>query len=329
MGIASLYRKLALSSPYMEVALRHLYWNHRSLFTRFNPYKASQGNKTIEEKKVDFNQILDWLREHGIKEGDLVIVHSSYDSLQCTGLSPEEIVTELLKLVGEKGTLAMPVIRRYRGEPKMDDLLKDDTDNNKYIYKVKKTAVVTGMLAYTLMKTSGSVTSRHPLNPMTAYGPLAVPMMEHNLDGDKPSPHGPNSSWKFCYDHNAWVISLGVDIGHFNTMAHVAEEAFGRWRWSDDEWFRIRSFQVIDDDFSQDVLVRERRPKWGTKYSAELNSYDDVLKHGIVERTIFGDGCPVCIESARSLVDHLFSINKNGHPYYILSDIFKFNKKIK
>lgn len=325
MSISSLYRKLALSSPYIEVTLRQFYWKHHGLFTRFNPYKANHVNYYSNEERLNFEHILAWLKEQGIKKGDLVVVHSSYDALQSTGLSPEEIISKLIDFVGKEGTIAMPVIRRYKGEPKMDDLLKNDNDTKQYKYNVQKTAVVTGMLSYTLMKTPGSVTSRHPLNPMTAYGPLAAQMMEHNLDGEKPSPHGPNSAWKFCYDHNAWVISLGVDIGHYNTMAHVAEEGFGRWRWTDDEWFRIRSFQVIDGDFVKDVQVKERRPKWGTIYSAELNSYDDVLKHGIVKR-IFFSNCPICIESSKSLVDHLLSINKNGHPYYLWRDIFKFNK---
>lgn len=325
MTLGKIYKRIALFSPFFEIVLRQLYWRNYNFFKRFNPYKKNNNHVTKGVSQLDFNKILLWLQSEGVRKGDLIIIHSSYDSLECTGLSPEEIIDKLISLVGPKGTVAMPVIRRYKGSPKGKAILTEDLTDTKLVYKVRKTAVVTGLLPYSLMKREDSYVSHHPLNPMAAVGALAKEMMVHNLDGDTPSPHGPNSSWKFCYDHNAWIIGLGVDLQHYTTIAHVAEEAFGDWRWSDEEWYRLRKFEVIDDNFHQEVVVKERKPHWGMKNCAEMYSYQKVLEAGLVQRCDFGDGVRVCIESSRDLVDFLRSRNHNGYPYYELRDFFKLN----
>lgn len=324
MNLSTLYQRVALISPYIEILLRQLYWRNVSIFGRYNPNKPKHDISDKTTESVYFDDILQWLLSQGIQKGSLMVIHSSYDALSCTGLSPEEIIDSLIGFVGENGTIAMPAIRKFKGA-KTDPW--EDSDEKEYIYNVHKSAVISGFLPFTLMRREGSVISRHPLNPMVGFGPLAKKMMAHNIEGESPSPHGPNSSWKYCYDHDAWVIGLGVDLGHYNTIAHVAEEAFDDWRWTDEEWYRMRKFKVIDNDFSQDIMVKERKPQWGMLHDAEINAYQDILKNGIVKRIIFGDNLVVCVEKARELIDYLRTKNKKGHPYYVLSDLIRINHK--
>ena len=313
--IVFLYSKIVLLSPHIEVFFRKLYWKHVRELRKYRP-TTHVAAKAKENRNANFEDVISFLKERGVKEGTLLIVHSSYEALECTGLTPEEIIDALLKLIGPTGTLAMPAIRRYKGEPSVENILSFNTDDLVCVYNVKKTLITSGLLPYYLLKRSDSEVSRHPLNPMVAVGSWAKEMMEHNLDGEAPSPHGPNSSWKFCLDHDAFVVGLGVDLGHYNTMIHVAEEAFDDWRWDDNSWYRLRQFDVVDEDVRRRVVVRERRPEWGMLRIAEKKLAKDLLKYGVMEKKMEG-GILICFEKSRELISFLRMRNKNGYPYYV------------
>lgn len=316
MGISKIYNRIALISPYVEVMMRKLYWRNVKLLGKFNPNK----NKTVsvKGKHVDFDEVISWLEKNGVGKGSLLVVHSSYSALECTGLDANKIIDSLLELVGKEGTLAMPAIRRYKEEPHGADILKTDVSNLVCKYNVKKTKIQSGVLPFMMLRRKDSEISHHPFNPLVAIGPLAKPMMEHNLEGDRPSPHGPNSCWKFCYDHNAFVVGLGVDLDHYNTISHINEEAFGNWKWTDEEWYCERKFVIIDEEGNEkETTVRERKPEWGMLRFAELHANRDRNASGLIKRTKIDDEIVVCLEKARDYVDYLQENNKKGKYYYL------------
>lgn len=311
MEIKNLYKKIALLSPYIEVALRQIYWKNIKVFKKYNPNKATNVAKK-QRDFVDFEKVIDWLKAHGIGRGSLLIVHSGYGELECTGLTPEQIIDDLLGLVGPEGTLAMPVIRRYKKKQ-----VENQSSGSIYKYDVKKTVVISGMLPYTLMQHKDAVISHHPFNPMCAVGPLAKAMMEHNLEGDAPSPHGPNSSWRFCYDHGAKVCSIGTDIDHHNTIGHIVEESFGGWYWPDDVWFDFLTFVVVDENKKeQEIIVRNRKEEWGKLHLAEINSIIDAKKaHVMCSDNV--EGITVGFVDPQKMVPFFQLKNKKGYPYFL------------
>ena len=316
MNLARLYNRLALLSPRVEVMLRKFYWKNIKRLGKYNPHKSKTTTST--SSFVDFNKVINWLKNNGIGEGSLLIVHSSYSELEPTGLDANQIIDSLLSLVGENGTLAMPAIRRYKDQPRGAEILTKNVEDLICTYNVKKTMVQSGMLPFMMLRRKNSVVSHHPLNPLVAIGPLAKPMMEHNLDGDRPSPHGPNSCWKFCYDHNAFVVGLGVDLDHYNTISHINEEAFGNWKWSERDWYRDRKFLVVSEDGEkQEVVVKERKPEWGMLRFAELNANKDRNNSGLIKRTKIDGTIIVCLEKAKDYINHLQENNKKGKYYYI------------
>lgn len=316
MELGRIYRKVALTSPKVEVILRKLYWHNVKRLSRFNPNKVQKS--TVAGQHVDFSQVIGWLRGIGVGEGSLLVVHSSYSALECTGLEANQIIDSLLELVGSTGTLAMPAIRKYKEEPKGSNKLTTDMSKVVCTYNVKKTMVQSGILPFMMLRRKNSVVSHHPINPLVAIGPLAKSMMEHNLDGDHPSPHGPHSCWKFCYDHNAFVAFIGVDADHYNTISHINEEAFGNWKWKDDEWYDKRPFIIVDEGGNKtEKVVHNRKPQWGMLRFAELHANRDRNKSGLIKRTRIGDIIPVCIESAREYVDYLQENNEKGKYYYL------------
>ena len=316
--VTKIYNIIALLSPRIEVKLRQLYWKNNASLSQYNPnkHKVSVRDDTEQTEFVDFDLILEQLKQWGVKEGSLLIVHSSYDNLKCLGLSPMEIINKLRDLIGESGTLAMPVIRSYKEEPSAIERMEDSYRPPKCIYNVRRTPVSSGLLPTFLMRTAGAQVSLHPLNPMCAVGPLAEAMMKGNIDGVHPSPHGPSSAWKFCLDHEAIVVGLGTDLRHHNTMTHVAEEAFEDWYWSDEEWFNLRDFTIeCKGEAPVELTVRERKPLWGMLHQAEMNRYHDLLKNGIIHTKHFGSVI-VEFEYSQKLITYLRSKNKKGYPYF-------------
>lgn len=317
MNLSKFYDNVVSWSPYIEILVRNLYWRNVRFLKRFKS-SVRLADTSLRQKPIcDFTKIINYLSSVHVSKGDLLVVHSSYDALAGTGMSPEQIIEKLIDYKGETGTLAMPVIRKYKGEPKYEHILKTNTDDLVCNYNVNKTCVTSGFLPYTLMKRKGSVTSRFPLNPLTATGPLAEEMMKHNLDGECPSAHGTNSSWKFCLDHNAVIIGLGIDLAHHITMLHVAEEAF-EWPIPDEKWYRKRKFKIIDGDFSIDKVVYERKPKWGMLHIAEKTLANDLRKSGILKEDVI-DGVRVSVLYSNDLMIFLLKKRKKypTYPYFL------------
>ena len=314
MCLSNIYKSVALTSPYVEVMLRKLYWNNAGRLRK--KVKREKKQSLQVESHVVFQSVIDWLKDNGIGEGSLLIVHSSYEVLQATGQEPDVILEQLLSLVGQTGTLAMPAIRKFKGEPSYAKRTGFEKDFPICKYNVRKTKVSSGVLPYLMVLRNDSEVSLFPLNPMVAIGPLAKDMMAHNIDDEWATPHGPKSAWKFCYDHNAIVVGLGASLEHYNTITHVAEEAFDDWRWSDDVWYCERTFDIVDGDFEKRLNIRERKPYIGKMHFAEKNLYRDLIKDGIVKEDIIGETIPVYIESAQRYINYLRSKNKKGYPYF-------------
>lgn len=314
--ISSIYNSIVNLSPTSEVLMRMLYWKNVEKLSKFSPNKSNRIERT---EPVEFEEILSFLKECGIGKGSLVVLHSSFDNLKPIDAGREEIINHLLDLVGSDGTLAAPVIRRYRELDKLSlvDLLNDKQAEIPCTYDIQKSKITSGVLAFTLMHHEGSVTSRHPLNPLTAVGPLAKEMMEHNLDGEAPSPHGPNSCWKFCADHNAYIVHLGVNFGHHLTMQHVVAEC--NPNWDVDNFYLKQHFTIKDGDFSAEKTVSERRQMW-TMYIPEINNRKDMVRTGVARVTEI-KGIPVSVIKAQDMIAFYKSRRNGDYPY-----LFPFGK---
>lgn len=109
--ISSIYNGIVNLSPTSEVLMRMLYWRNAEKLRRFSP---NQSNRIERTEPVQFDEILNFLSECGIGIGGLVVLHSSFDNLKPIDVGREELINRLLDFIGEEGTLAAPVIRRYR-----------------------------------------------------------------------------------------------------------------------------------------------------------------------------------------------------------------------
>ncbi|MDP1812043.1 MAG: AAC(3) family N-acetyltransferase [Sediminibacterium sp.] len=297
--------------------MRKIYWNNISRTSRFRP---KYRNNNINFNSINFDNIIDNLKNRGIGKGSIIIVHSSYDLLEISGLLPEEINSKLLELVGTEGTLVMPAFRKYKEEGNFEKHIKKNMDDVECTYNVQKSKIITGLLPYMLMQRDDSFVSRFPLNPVVAVGKHAKKMIKKNLEGNEPTPHGPNSAWKYCLDNNAIIIGLGVDMPHFLTMTHVNEECSEGWPIKN--WYRKRKFVIIDKDFKIQKEVLERKPIWGTIYLAENKYRKDLIRNNILKiETV--EGLKISRIESDQLIHYLHNHSHKGFPYYVRSKFLK------
>lgn len=304
--------KIMASSPYFEVLIRNLYWQLPSVVGWYNT-KHKNVKKSVSQ--ISSQQLVRYLASKGIGEGDLLVLHSSFNALRAQRETPNQVIDCLLALIGRRGTLAMPAIPIFKDSVDITKRMKADMSALVLDYDPLSTPAWTGALANTLIKYPGAVRSLHPLNSMVAVGPLAEPMMAANISEVMSLPCGRNSSWYFCYLNNAKVIAVGADLAHSLTMIHVAEDM-----WEDDwvvpGWYRQRKFRVRINDKFRSVMVRERHPKWAMHY-AERTLSKDLIREGITTK-ISIEGVNVEILNAKTLVNYLNSRNKSAYPYYLV-----------
>ncbi len=308
----TILRKIMSFSPYIEVMIRNIYWKNYNIFSKYKQKKETK--KTLEINKNIFPKIIEKLISLGIKKGSLIVVHSAYGPLKITGLKPNEIIDELLNLIGENGTLAMPGIPYFENELIGTEYSAGNVDNIIFEYDVQKTPIITGVLPKVLFEKKNAIRSKFPINSMVAFGPLAKEMMKNNFNAQDPLPCGIGSTWDFCEKNNAIIIGLGTDLTHSLTMIHVAEDRLDK-KWPVKNWYRLKKFRIKDGDYCEEKILRERHPKWGTLHYAERTLCKDLIDTGILKTTEV-EGVLLEVIKSNELLNFLNKKNEHGYPYY-------------
>lgn len=321
MSIGTLYTSIISISPAIEVALRKLYWNNVKYFLKFRSESEESNEsspRSVKASADDFDKVLSYLKDNGVKEDDVMVVHSSFGALSGSGLDAETIINKLFSLVGEGGTLAMPAIRHFpeegEGREYIMSYIGNEMQGINTLYDIYRSKVTSGLLPFTLMRYDDAVISRFPLNPLVAIGAKAEEIMEGNVDGVLPSAHGPNSAWAHCAALDAWNIGIGVSEKDYLTMFHICQED-EEWPVKDEEWYFERDFTIKKAKTLTPLRIKERKHKW-TKYFAESHFYNDLKKASIIHHAVI-DGIDVYISRTKKMVDFIKNHPNPTYPYLI------------
>ncbi len=313
MANLSKIHKFFAISPHVEMIARRLYWNN---VKRLSGQAKKQKKKLISavSTPIAYDDIGTFLKENGVTEGRLLLVHSAFAPLKGRGKTPNQVLEYLFELIGSSGTLAMPAMVKYKNEIKPEDYLTADLSGEVFHYDVSKSGVKTGVLPLMLHKRKGSIRSRYPINTMVAEGPLAKTLFEDEFKGKSPLACGMNSAWKKCIDHDALIVGLGTDLTHSLTAIHVAEDSLDS-EWPIKNWYIEKTFRITDGDFESTKVLKERAPKWGALHFAERTLCKNLLEAHILKSTVIDD-IQVEILSAKDLIRFLEQRNTKGYPYF-------------
>lgn len=216
--------------------------------------------------------LADDLRRSGVRQGSVLLVHTSLSSLGWVVGGEPAVIEALRDSVGGDGTLVMPTQSWQLCDPAyLNDLriprswwpiIRDHLP----VYDPLTTPTRTmGAVAELFRRLPGSVRSTHPHRSFAALGPHAEAITaRHDLD----SPVGERSPLQALYDLGADVLLLGVGYDKC-TALHLAEHRCeyagkhivrngaalldkGNRRWTtwDEYWVADDDFEAVGRDFA-------------------------------------------------------------------------------
>jgi len=153
-------------------------------------------------------------RDLGLKNGDIVLVHSSLKSFGYVEGGADTVIDALLESVGDEGTIMVPTLR---GKP-------TDSKENPPVFDVRHTPCWTGRIPETFRLRKEAIRSLHPTHSVAAIGAKKIILTEGNENSKSPcdenSPYYKNALLK------GYIMLIGVDQ-ESNTSIHSCEEIAG------------------------------------------------------------------------------------------------------
>lgn len=161
-----------------------------------------------EKPRVTRTDIVAGLREVGLSEGDVVLVHSSLSAFGYVEGGADTVIDALLDAVGETGTVVVPTFTWgpfHDAEGVTLDLRETSCRDE------------VGIIPETFRLRDEARRSTHICHSVAAIGPHTGDVM-----GGRSS-FGEGSTFHQLYDLNAWCLLLGVSFGSC-TELHAVEE---------------------------------------------------------------------------------------------------------
>lgn len=231
------------------------------------------------------------LRESGIKDGDVIFVHSSMSSIGKVQGGADTVIDALLEVIGSDGTLVMPAFTGNFTDP----------------FDISKTQSEVGLITETFRKREGVVRSLHPSHGVCAYGKHANRIIKNNYLAETPC--GDNTPFLEIRDLKGKIVLLGVDMNR-NTMLHAIEEVV-------DSPYLVEEFIVpaptYVKDYENQTCVIKKMP-FGHREFIKLTPV--LRKNKAIEETYIGSAA-VKVMPADKLFDITVDLLKNEPDYFL------------
>jgi aminoglycoside N3'-acetyltransferase len=303
-----------------ELLARQLYFRSPSIY-RWRTHRLPSP-PVAQRARTD--ELSDALRRIGVSSGGLVMLHSSVTGVELTRTDDGDATSEPLAVavqmlgvldavLGETGTLVMPTHPRYHDDPGYH--FAGDKRDLVLTYDPARTPCTVGLANELFRRTKGAQRSLHPLQSVSARGPLAGALLANNLHRAKPLPHGIESPYnRFC-QHQGIIVGLGIPLIEHCTIVHTAEDLRDA-EWPVRGFFRERRFVVAPLRNEGEWIVRERKPLFARAY-AERQLRRDLLREGILHEGRVGT-LRLDWLNAADLLAYLMSRNARGpYPYFL------------
>jgi aminoglycoside 3-N-acetyltransferase len=196
--LVTIDRILRKISPALHAFLKS---NFRKVRKKINPKLSKDEFRDLLETKLK------------LRKGDVVFVHSSMRNLYLK-FSKQEILSVLLEIVGEEGTVMFPC---WQFNVRAEDYLRD----HDIVFDINQSPSAVGRIPEDLRHDPLAVRSFHPTNSIVAKGKYAALLMAGHEDGIYPC--GSQSPWGKMLAFDAKVIGIGVSVNSL-TFVHAVED---------------------------------------------------------------------------------------------------------
>jgi len=176
-------------------------------------YNYLKNRYTLSIKKEDIRMAL---RKAGIRQGDLIMVHSGLSSFGHIEGGADTVIDAFLEVVGDKGTLLFPTFTMsftcFNGDC--------SAIRNHRPFDIEDTSVWVGKIPSTFLKRKGVVRSSHPTHSVAGIGHLAGKCLLAHRASDPPvCRNSPFGKLMECNGKIAW-FGAGLES---TTFFHLLE----------------------------------------------------------------------------------------------------------
>jgi aminoglycoside 3-N-acetyltransferase len=184
-------------------------------------YKLKQREALLQNKQIVTEQeIIHQLHQVGIKQGDIIMLHSSLSKIGYVDGGADTVINSLLNVIAEDGTLMMPAFPAVG--------YNYDYLNTNPVFDVKHTASKMGIITENFRKRNGVLRSLHPTDSVCALGKQASYLTEGHFD--QLTPYNSHSPFYRLYELKGKIVLIGVDLNSLTNL-HTLEDAVDDFKY--------------------------------------------------------------------------------------------------
>lgn len=264
-------------------------------------------NKKIFKTKISLEKIKKALIDLGIRNGDTIMVHSSFSYISAKA---PELIAMLQELTGPDGNILMPT------HPKLST--NEDGD---LLYNPNKSKSTVGYLTEYFRKMPDVKRSLHPFSSVAVWGKDKEWFLQDNIAGNAPLPHGKNSPYAKFAEKGGKTVCIGVTAISRGTILHVAEEIL-------DDAFPLEIFEKVEINIQEGSMTKRKIFRrtilaFSQIYKCKSRIKKEWIQYGILKRVKI-DGVPIEVLDARKCVEFMTkNINNGSTPYPYAPNRFK------
>lgn len=234
-------------------------------------------------KALDKEKLKHDLKELGLKEGDIVLVHSSLNRIGHVKGGGDTVIDALLETVGNTGTIAVPTLTFAP---------RDFMQDNPPIFNPKETPSETGKISEIFRQRENAIRSIHPTHSVAAIGPHAEYLTKDNEKSQTPC--GEHSPFYKLIELDGYLLVLGSPFTHMPSF-HVIEDKVPNFPVNVYEGQPAEARYIDNDGVERNMTVKVHDPNVARRRLEKSKEkgqeiYDYCVKCGIVKTTHVGKG---------------------------------------
>lgn len=166
--------------------------------------------EVLEKNMLSKKDLLDGFGQLNLKEGETIIVHTSYKSLGGVEGGADTVIDVMCELVGKTGTVLFPAFN-----------FQSWTET--HYFDVMESPSKMGMITEIARLRPNALRTPHPIYSFSALGSRAK---EFSKTEDVEA-YGPNSAFALFHKINGTIVSIGLDFNSTFSMHHYIEYNVG------------------------------------------------------------------------------------------------------
>lgn len=281
-----------------------------TLLNAYRERKKDKQRKLIREQEVkgegaSLEDLVRDLKQCGLREGDSVLVHSSFSKIGFVQGGPKTIIDALLQVIGPEGNLLMP------SSPNAGYQL--DYIRNLKAFDVANEPSKMGAITEYFRKLPGVKRSESPTEPVCCFGPQAGWFTNGHLG--ELTPYTSKSPFARLAEAGGKILYIGVTLDNAGTSLHVLEDAVESFKFPV-YYPEVFETEVIRENGERvSVSVKVHNPEQSAKRKCDglLPLFE---AKGVVHYATIGKAQTLIVDAAKMLDVMIEEYRVNGVTMY-------------